>query len=137
SNIQSKHSKVNVNSNISRPNGATEDNNNRYPQLSKVSFDYAMPMSVFDENDKVIMIKLQDIDELFEVMIDSGAEFSAISEEIVTRFNLKITPPVGPKRLRLADKKSFVDRRGTCKMIADILFPGDENREVITIKKTF
>jgi hypothetical protein len=114
--------------------------NNKVPKVnyiaSEVAFDRNLQFDlVADQNQKVIVVKLANCNELLLPLPDSGAELSIIKEELVRKMRFHVFEPTGKKFIKLADKR-LVRRNGYVIIPLTIMFP-HTNKKPIVMKKQF
>ena len=85
---------------------------------------------------KLAFVRVHNQPHLYNVLFDTGADFSVINCDIVSDLNLSVKPPTGYRFIVLADK-STVERIGSVDIVFDVLFPCSDIPFVSRMKKEF
>ena len=98
--------------------------------------DRSLSAECFKQNRKFVFVHIQGITGIFNVLLDTGADFSVINKAIVDQHKLKIKPPKGPLFINLVDTTTS-KRIGKVSIVVDILFPCSDRPIIARTKKTF
>ena len=90
--------------------------------------DRSLTIDTVRQDRKLVYVHIQNVPEVFKVLLDTGADFSVINKNIATKNHLHMYQPTGFKYIQVADGHR-IKRIGYVDIVINVLFPGSDKKK--------